>query len=253
MFARYLPALVSFADELHVIADKPVIPLLAHAFPDVRLVLRTNVSETLNAADTYAVDWQLPHLTGAGYGVADWVRDVPAVDHGPGFHVGLVWNGSPTAFDLLRSCPIELFAPLLDLPGITWHSLQHGPKAAECPAGVIDHSGELRSFMDTACIVAGLDLTITIDSSVSNLCGSMGRSVWTLTEPDPDWRWSNPAWFPSGRVFHQDDRGWLGVIERVRGRAGAMDEKKPRAVMQELGRPGAKNGRSQGRERRVPP
>jgi hypothetical protein len=91
--------------------------------------------------------------------------------------------------------------------------LQHDEKASQCPGGVIDHSCELRCFLDTAKIIAGFNgPLITIDSSCANLAGSMGRDVCVLVEPDPDWRWSSPAWYPSGRVLRQDDRGWQGVI-----------------------------------------
>src|SRR5690606_31026660 len=96
----------------------------------------------------------------------------------------------------------------------------------ECPAGVIDHNDELRAggFIQTARLIAELDLLISIDSSVFNLAGAMGAPVWVLAESNPDFRLGDAElhgdrtpWFPSGRVFRQaKGEEWEPVVERVR-------------------------------------
>ena len=94
-------------------------------------------------------------------------------------------------------------------------------------AVVIDHDAELRAggFARTAELVAALDVTIAIDSSVFNLCGAMGAPVWVLAESDPDFRLgdaeqhgSSTPWFPSARVYRRraDETTWGPVVERVR-------------------------------------
>ena len=49
--------------------------------------------------------------------------------------VGLVWAGRLTHLnDKVRSIPVETFAPLLDIPGVSFFSLQKGEVAAQLNA-----------------------------------------------------------------------------------------------------------------------
>ena len=76
-------------------------------------------------------------------------------------------------------------------------------------------------FRDTAELIAGLDLVITVDTSVAHLAGSLGKPVWILLPArDPDWRWlrgrDDSAWYPTARLFRQrvvDD--WEPVFRRL--------------------------------------
>jgi ADP-heptose:LPS heptosyltransferase len=80
-------------------------------------------------------------------------------------------------------------------------------------AGCID-------FFDTAEVVAGLDLVITVDTAVAHLAGAMGRPVWLLLANTPDWRWGlgseTTPWYPTARLFRQSFAGgWGELMERV--------------------------------------
>ena len=116
--------------------------------------------------------------------------------------------------------------PLLDLPGIEFHSLQFGARAADLDqlglrGRVVDHMGEVEDYLDTAAIVERLDLVISVDTSVVHAAGALGKPVWVLSRHDACWRWlrnqeRNP-WYPSARVFGQPAPGdWNTVIARVR-------------------------------------
>jgi hypothetical protein len=125
----------------------------------------------------------------------------------------------------LRNIPIERWRDLLATPGVEWHSLCL-TRASECPPHVINRAPELTDFLATARIVAELDLVITVDSSVANLCGSMGVPFWVLVNQDgeADWRWSlgwehgqRSMWYPSARVFRQGgDRKWKKPMRQAR-------------------------------------
>lgn len=83
-----------------------------------------------------------------------------------------------------------------------------------------------RDFLDTAEIVAGLDLVITIDTAVAHLAGSLGVPTWILLPAvDSDWRWlhgrTDSPWYPSVRLFRQPAQGdWDGALAAVRAALG---------------------------------
>ncbi len=124
--------------------------------------------------------------------------------------VGLVWAGKPTPRD--RSWPLETLLPLLEDPRVAVFSLQLGPRAADLAALgvdalVTDLSPRLTSFADSAAVMAGLDLIITIDSAPAHLAGALGRPVWVLLRYVSDWRWRDDGdtspWYPTMRLFRQ--------------------------------------------------
>jgi hypothetical protein len=217
LFLRYAEHLRTRARKVTFALTRPVYPLAKHSLPHANVVPVSACASALSAADAYIHCWPLPGLCG-GFGEPQWVRAprsrakqwrLPA-----GFHVGVVWRGgTQNLYDGTRSVTPEALAPVFEIPGVQWHSLQ---VTGTCPARVANHAGKLRDFADTAALVSCLDLVVTVDSAVANLCGAMGRPVWVLVEDDPDFRWCDSRWFPSGRVFRQDGSGWAPpVIERV--------------------------------------
>ncbi|MBF0140175.1 MAG: tetratricopeptide repeat protein [Magnetococcales bacterium] len=168
---------------------------------------------------------RIPYLHPGMDRVAHW-RSLLPVD---GFKVGLVWRGSPVnANDANRSLPgLEVLAPLWEVPGVTFISLQKGDgeeQAKTPPVGQpLRHYGPLlHDFADTAALVVQLDLVISIDSAVAHLAGAVGQRCWVLLPRwGTDWRWlkgrSDSPWYPDGmRLFRQtrfDD--WSRVVQRM--------------------------------------
>jgi Flp pilus assembly protein TadD len=151
----------------------------------------------------------------------------------PGLKVGLVWAGKSrteqphaVAIDKRRSMRLADMLPLLDVPGCSFVSLQLGPPAAQMQAlsdGVVLHdvSGRMADWADTAGLILGLDLVITVDTAVAHLAGALGKPVWMLNRFDSCWRWflgrDDTPWYPTMRLFRQTSRSdWAGVIGRVR-------------------------------------
>jgi len=138
--------------------------------------------------------------------------------------VGLVWRGNPKhEADDKRSVTLELLAPLLAVPGVSWFSLQVGDVSAEREASpfagrMIDLAPQLRDFGATASAVSALDLVISVDTAVAHLAGALGKPVWTLIAEANDWRWlsgrSDTPWYPTMRLYRQRrGRDWQPVMK----------------------------------------
>jgi tetratricopeptide (TPR) repeat protein len=144
----------------------------------------------------------------------------------PGLKVGLAWAGNPAhKNDRNRSLTLDRIAALLDVPGISWFSLQVGARANDLatlpPGQVTDLSPELTDFSETAAAVANLDLVITVDTAPAHLAGALGKPVWILLPFSPDWRWlagrADSPWYPTARLFRQNAPGdWDGAIAALR-------------------------------------
>lgn len=167
----------------------------------------------------------IPYLAPDPARVAAWSRRLPAA----GRRIGLVWQGNPRfENDAERSLPaLDLLAPLGRVPGARFVSLQKGrgeDEARHPPPGLslLALGGELADFADTAAVVAGLDLVISVDTAVAHLAGALGKPCWVLL-PDylADWRWltgrCDSPWYPGRmRLFRQPPGGgWPPVIARV--------------------------------------
>lgn len=222
---RYLRSIARMCEHVKVIAPAPLLTLVREFAPTGVTVYETkDAPEAVRDVDAYVNQNFCFYQTGEGYGTAKWIDIQRKSERTAAPRIGIVWSGNVTAsYNALRAIPIERFAAVFAAaPNAEWHSLQTWPKAKECPAHVINHADELTSFGRTAQIVAELDLVITVDSSVANLCGSMGAPVWVLTERpgESDFRWAltgeSTPWFPSARVFRQgNDRKWKRPMRAV--------------------------------------
>jgi ADP-heptose:LPS heptosyltransferase len=77
-----------------------------------------------------------------------------------------------------------------------------------------------RDLADTAALIAGLDLVITVDTAVAHLAGALGRDVWVLLPFSAHWAWlrqrEDSPWYPTARLFRQPRIGdWESVADRV--------------------------------------
>ncbi|RKP59237.1 tetratricopeptide repeat protein [Pararobbsia silviterrae] len=148
----------------------------------------------------------------------------PAFDDAGRRRVGLVWSGAVRARRETRAIPVGALAPLLAIDGIEWVVLQ--PDIGDADRDALAAWPSVRfaptpsDFADTADTIAGLDLVVTIDTSVAHLAGAMGRPVWIMLPKGPDWRWGASAattpWYPSARLFRQTRASdWSVVVAHV--------------------------------------
>ena len=114
----------------------------------------------------------------------------PVAEAIPGFKIGVCWRGdSRNHTDPRRSFKPELLAPLAEIPGVTLLALQLGRD--DEIAGLPIHPVPGReTWMDTAAVIAGLDLVIAADTGIAHLAGAMGVPTWIALNDPPDWRYS---------------------------------------------------------------
>ena len=166
----------------------------------------------------------VPYLHPDPAAAAAWRARLAAL---PGRKVGLAWAGNAALADIRanpidrrRSLPLAALAGLGAVPGVSFVSLQKGRAGAEPPPpglALHDWTAELDDFADTAALVAGLDLVVSVDTAVAHLAGALGRPVWLLNRFDSEWRWllgrSDSPWYPTLRQFRQPSYGdWPGAI-----------------------------------------
>jgi tetratricopeptide (TPR) repeat protein len=157
-----------------------------------------------------------------------------------GCRVGIVWQGSLThKGDRLRSVPLACFEPLARVPGARLVSLQKGPgseQAAQAGFDILDMSARLDEesgpFMDTAAVLANLDVLVTIDTAVAHLAGALGVPTWLALSLAPDWRWllgrEDSPWYPTMCLFRQARFGdWDDVFRRL---AAALHQRLTRSA-----------------------
>ncbi|MCR5879198.1 tetratricopeptide repeat-containing glycosyltransferase family protein [Phenylobacterium sp. J367] len=131
----------------------------------------------------------------------------------PKARVGLAWQASPTGFNgANKSLPLALAQRILDRGAMSLHPEDTG--AAD--------------MADTAAIIDGLDLVISIDTSVAHLAGAMGKPCLTLLPGlKTDWRWlrgrTDSPWYPGMRLYRQATPGdWGPQVEAVLADLGAV-------------------------------
>ena len=220
-FIRYVPMLQADGAQVTAVVQPELMPLL-DSMPGLHCYRPgEEVSADLHVAlldlpmhygTTLAnVPAQVPYLQAPAAKVAQWRERLKPWDGKR--KVGIAWAGSPVQVNNRnRSMPLSALAPLLDVPGVQCFSLQKGPGGGYTDIAphadkLVDLTGEWTDFSDSAAMVECLDLVITVDSAVAHLAGALGKPVWVLLGPNPDWRWllerEDSPWYPTMRLFRR--------------------------------------------------
>jgi len=233
-FVRYAKRVHDLGAHVSVIAPTDLASLL-RTVPGVDAVPAD--ATALGPPDFFIHLMSLPHVFGST--LQEIPRDIPYVSPREevrerwrllpgtaGLRAGVVWAGSAThARDRHRSMPLGALAPLFQVHGVRWFSLQ---KAHATPTDkhllerwhIEDLSTNLINFEETAAAIEQLDVLVTVDTSVAHLAGALGKAVWLLLPVFPDFRWmeerADSPWYPTMRIFRQDRPGdWTAVVQDV--------------------------------------
>jgi tetratricopeptide (TPR) repeat protein len=236
-FVRYAP-LVKALGATVLLRVSRAMESSARAFPAIDKIVSRD--EPPPPFDFYVYLLSLPRIFGTGLEsipadipylhaepdkVMRWAKPLGSDDR---LKIGLVWAGNPAhPNDKNRSVSLAVLAPLGEVEGVRWISLQKGEPAREAESAVsglevMNLGPELEDFRDTAAVISQLDLVLCVDTAVAHLAGALGKPVWVMVAIPADWRWlegrDDSPWYPTLRLFRQSRRGeWEDVIERVKG------------------------------------
>ena len=235
-FCRYLPALRARAARVTLEVQAELLPLVATMGAVDRALPFDPAAPCPLPPGGVAVEiMELAHALRLPPRPVPYLR-IERTRAGPQPRVGVCWQVRP-GWRPERSMP-QAAAASLALDGLALHSLQKGlalPGMAPCPDAVTD----------TARVIAGLDLVVTVDTMVAHLAGAIGVPVWLLLDTAPDWRWLAPSatggatadgtgdgspWYRAVRKYRQHQPGdWHAPLQAVIAdltrlvRAGTVD------------------------------
>lgn len=229
-FCRYVPMLLAMGATVSLAVQAPLVPLLQGQWAGVTVAESfADVSDFDLATPFMSLPLALQTRLASIPAAVPYLRvAAPALNKGPcaRMRIGLAWSGSAAhKNDKNRSMPFATLAPLFDLP-VDWVCLQ--PELREADAVWLAEHPEvslacpqLNDFVDTAAVIADLDVVLTVDTAVAHLAGALGKIVWVMLPTGPDYRWllerADSPWYPSARLFRQPQRGdWLGVVDQVK-------------------------------------
>jgi tetratricopeptide (TPR) repeat protein len=178
------------------------------------------------------VPWSGAYLHAEPERVARWRAHI-----GPhGLKIGICWQGNPNSpSDIGRSFPVRLFETVSRLDGVRLIALQKGAGLEQLdhlPDGMaverlpsFDEGSD--AFLDTAAVMANLDLIVTSDTAMAHLAGGLGRPVLVALKYVPDWRWllgrDDSPWYPNARLIRQPRHGdWPGAFAQIEARVSEM-------------------------------
>lgn len=173
---------------------------------------------------------RVPYLAAQTERVARWTERLRDLS---GLRVGIAWQGNPALEKHVwargRSIPLAALQPLAQLSSVSLIALQKGPGTEQLREvsfrdRILDLGPDFDSgpdaFLDTAAVMANVDLVISSDTSIAHLAGALGRPVWAALNSNPDWRWlldrSDSPWYPTMRLFRQPaSGGWAPVVAAI--------------------------------------
>lgn len=244
-FARYLPLLQQQGATVSVLVHAELVSLVEASMPGV---------DCLTAARSLEIDHHValldlpmhfdtgldnipapvPYLKAPDDKMAQWRDRLAPWSDKP--RVGLAWAGSAAHVNNAnRSMLLSQLTPLAALDTLQCFSLQKGDAGRWSDvvvdaAKLVDLTEHWRDFSDSAAMLSQLDLIITVDTAIAHLAGALGKPVWVLLPPNPDWRWmqarDDSPWYPTMRLFRRGFKesraAQVGrVMELLQGQGGS--------------------------------
>jgi Flp pilus assembly protein TadD len=187
----------------------------------------------VSALQAGAKELRIPTVLPAPSHAGSWTTQLLAAK----FKVGLCVLGNPLrSDDWTRSVPPDFFPRFAQFSDVQWVNLSVDHRAEQqllrkALPDMLDVTHELRSFAETAALIAGLDAVVSIDSVNAHIAASLGKPVLLLAPPTLDWRWQIAddlhPWWPSVEVLRAATPQAFGAsIDRAMTRLAEMATRK---------------------------
>jgi len=248
MFASMIPDLARTAASVECVCEPRLVRLLSASFGGVSVLapkdakIDTDLIDTLLAMGSLGSAFRreaqafpgTPYLHPRPEVRAGWAERL-----GPKtarLRIGVSWRGGVAATRThARSLSLAQLAPVFDLAGCEFVSLQYGDVADEVAAFNAGRDNPIRifpreaidDFEDLAGLVANLDLVVSVQTALVHLCGAIGQTCLTLVPHTPEWRYGASGaampWYGSVRLFRQPQHGaWAPAIADVAAAVQAL-------------------------------
>ncbi len=219
MFARYVPFLQKIAKNVILQTDKELVSILSINFKDITVVSKSEkvqefdvVVPIMNLAYALDIDFSnIPYSEG-------YLKSSVQKFDSTKLNVGIFYQGNKRVFKN-RSIPFEEINKLSQLSNIQLYSFQLENSDNETP-NIINLSDKINDYCDTASLLLGIDVLVTIDSSIAHMAGALGVKTYLLLPHTAEWRWFNDIestpWYNSVKIIKQTvPASWSDVIEKV--------------------------------------
>ncbi len=248
MFASCYPDVVDRAEHTVIAADPRLVPIFARSFPRATFVPVVRGTEhQWTGPREPRIDCQIAagsiprfcrnrledfpqrpaYLVPHAAKLARWKTRLGEL--GQGTKIGFAWRGGTNSTDRrLRWTTLETWLPLLHAPRVHWISLQYDDCSQELadfrrvspvPIHRYDDFDPTQELDTLAAQIAALDLVISVGNAGVHMAGALGMPAWCLLPRFHGWRWmlgrTCTPWYPSVRLYRQDDDGWPGLFKEV--------------------------------------
>jgi Flp pilus assembly protein TadD len=243
MFVRYVRDLEAKGCQVTLETHAQMLNLMKNSFPNAKVVSKSDDWPKTGGLDLdfdyhipimslpYAfktvletIPHKTPYIHAEPAKIAKWAHKFRDMK---GLKVGLCWAGEKRAHDEgmwlhdeARSMRFDNLKPILDIPSISFVSLQMGEPGRQA-TGIHDFTDDIWDWSDTAAMVHHLDIVISVCTSIAHLAGGMDKKTYVLNKYDACWRWlldrEDSPWYPRSTLIRQPSpNDWESVICRLK-------------------------------------
>jgi len=205
-FLRYIPHLKALGGHVIFTTRYPVLRTLLEKQPFIDQVVIQESDSPIPEYDTCLPLMSIPFLTGLNtfppppYLTVEGKTDLRSGKR----NIGICWAGNSTFFkDAARSHQLQEFLPLATNSN-QLVSLQKEKRLDDKKNVMNLLELPLDSLEDTAKVINGCDLVVSVDTAVAHLAGAMNKETYLLLPGYPEWRWGldeiSCIWYPNTRL-----------------------------------------------------
>jgi len=241
LLASMIPDVLKLGAQVTLACSPRLVPLFRRSFKDCTVV---STDETNHIGKGEVPDFQasFSHLGAAlrpsisafpahsGYLVADAARReklrTSYQAHKPGTKlIGIAWHSANAGAEDQKSIALANWAPILNLPGITFVSLQYGDRVQDAKPHdiIVDKSiTPLKDIDGFAAQVSAMDHVVSVSNTTVHVSGGLGIPTSTMIPASYGriWYWfldrSDSPWYPAMQLYRQSKSdGWQPTLNAV--------------------------------------